>query len=254
MTPWILMYHSVADYERDPYLVTVRPARLDAQLTWLRRAGLVGVGVADLLAASQRGAARGLVGLTFDDGYRDFATTVVPLLRRHGFGATVYVVAGRLDGGNDWDPEGERKDLMTAGEVAAVAAEGIEVGAHGMTHVPLTGPIGDARLADEVAESRRVLADVVHRRVTGFCYPYGAHDDRAVAAVRAAGYDHACATGRPPGPGPLALPRTYVGDRDGPLRLAAKWGRHAVAEGREAAGARRAPGIRRPAGAGRDRG
>ncbi len=230
MRPWILMYHSVADYEHDPYLVTVSPDRLDAQFTWLRRAGLVGVGVGELLAARQRGPARGLVGLTFDDGYRDFADTVVPLLRRHGFGATVYVVAGCFGGHNHWDPEGERRDLMTAEEVAAVAAEGIEIGAHGMNHVPLTAPIDPAELVREVGESRRVLSDVVGGPVPGFCYPYGAHDDRTVAAVRAAGYEHACATGRPPDPGPLALPRTYVGDRDGAARLSAKWGRHVLGE------------------------
>ena len=256
MNPWILMYHSVAEYEHDPYLVTVRPARLDAQLAWLRRAGLAGVGVGELLAARRRGAARGLVGLTFDDGYRDFADAAVPLLRRHGFGATVYVVAGRFGGHNQWDPDGERKDLMTADEVAAVAAEGIEVGAHGMTHVPLTGPDGTVDLVREVGESRHILEDVVRGPVPGFCYPYGAHDHRAVAAVAAAGYDHACATGRPPDPGPLALPRTYVGDRDGAQRMAAKWTRHVAAEMRAAAGARRAADPRepRPAAAGPNRG
>lgn len=238
MKPWILMYHSVTDYRDDPYLVTVRPERLDAQFSWLRRAGLRGVGVGELLAARRHGAARGLVGLTFDDGYRDFADTVVPLLRRHGFGATVYVVAGLLGGRNDWDPEGDRKELMTAAEVAAVRDAGMEVGAHGMTHVRLDGSIDAAALAREVSASRHVLADLVGRQVTGFCYPYGAHDPRTVAAVAAAGYDHACATGRPPDPGLLALPRTYVGDRDGALRLAAKRGRHAAAEVREAAGAR----------------
>jgi peptidoglycan/xylan/chitin deacetylase (PgdA/CDA1 family) len=238
--PWILMYHSVAEYEHDPYLVTVRPERLDAQLAWLRRSGLVGVGVGDLLAARRRGAARGLVGLTFDDGYRDFASTVVPLLRRHGFGATVYVVAGLLGGHNHWDPDGERKDLMTADEVAEVAAAGMEVGAHGMTHVPLAGSSGTADLVREVAESRRILEDVVHGPVSGFCYPYGAHDDRAVAAVVAAGYDHACATGRPADPGRHALPRTYVGERDGAQRLAAKGARHVAAEIRGGAGPRRA--------------
>jgi peptidoglycan/xylan/chitin deacetylase (PgdA/CDA1 family) len=227
------MYHSVAPYRHDPYQVTVHPTRLDAQLRSLRRAGLTGVGVTTLLAACRRGSGRGLVGLTFDDGYRDFASTVVPLLHRHGFGATVYVLPGLFGGHNHWDPDGERKDLMTADEITAVADEGMEVGAHGMTHVRLAAPIDEADLEREVGESRRVLEDVVHRPVRGFCYPYGVHDDRAVEAVRAAGYDHACATGRPPVPGHLALPRTYVGDRDGALRLSAKWARHAAAELRE---------------------
>jgi peptidoglycan/xylan/chitin deacetylase (PgdA/CDA1 family) len=230
MWPWILMYHSVTAYERDPYLVTVHPERLDAQLWWMRRRGLVGVGVEELLTERRRG----MVGLTFDDGYRDFADEAVPLLRRHGFSATVFVVAG-LPGGHN--------DLMTPDEVRAVADAGMEVGAHGATHVRLGA---GADLAAEVDGSRRVLEEVVRRPVTGFCYPYGAHDDAAAHAVRRAGFAYACATGRPHRPGRFALPRTYVGDRDGAPRLAAKRARHLVAEARDAVGTSRPVPTREP--------
>ena len=41
-TPWVLMYHSVADTDDDPYRVTVPPSRLERQLRWLRDRGLAG--------------------------------------------------------------------------------------------------------------------------------------------------------------------------------------------------------------------
>ena len=53
---------------------------------------------AELLAARAAGAGKGQVGLTFDDGYADFAEYALPVLRRHGFTATVFVIAGRLGG------------------------------------------------------------------------------------------------------------------------------------------------------------
>lgn len=71
--PAIAMYHSVSPYEQDPYLVTVSPARFEQQMHWLRRRGLRGVSVSELLAARERGRARRLVGLTFDDGYAELA-------------------------------------------------------------------------------------------------------------------------------------------------------------------------------------
>ena len=107
--PFVLMYHSVAEETQDPYAITVSPVRFDRQLRWLHRRGLRGVSMRELLAAADRGDAARLVGLTFDDGYADFANNAMPVLRRYGFGATVYVLAGKLGGRNDWDVRGPRK-------------------------------------------------------------------------------------------------------------------------------------------------
>ncbi len=125
--PAVLMYHSVTPYQDDPYLVTVSPARFEAQLRWLRRRGLRGVSVAELLAARERGSGHDLVGLTFDDGYADFVEHALPALTRHGCTATVFVIAGRLGGDNAWDAEGPRKPLMTARQVRQAADAGIEI-------------------------------------------------------------------------------------------------------------------------------
>src|SRR4029453_8767932 len=95
--PLVLMYHSVEPYDADPYRVTVHPERFDRQLRWLRRRGLRGVSMRELRRA---GRAEGVVGLTFDDGYADFVTEVLPALSRYGFGATVFVIPGALGGAN----------------------------------------------------------------------------------------------------------------------------------------------------------
>ena len=60
-----------------------------------------------------RGAGRGLVGLTFDDGYQDFVTHAMPILQRYGFTATAFVLAGRLGGQNEWSRPGPNKPLLT---------------------------------------------------------------------------------------------------------------------------------------------
>ncbi|WP_141586986.1 polysaccharide deacetylase family protein [Actinomadura sp. WMMA1423] len=213
------MYHSVDHFDEDPHLVTVSPARFGRQMAWLRAHGLRGVGMRELMDAHAAGRTRGLVGLTFDDGYADFATRAVPALVRYGFGATVFVVSGRIGSYNVWD-DGPRKPLMTAEQIRAVADAGMEIASHGRHHVSL--PETDAtELREELEESRAVLEDVIRGPVTGFAYPYGHATVREIDAVRAAGYDYACDI-RPEDPGRHALPRTYVGDRDGPLRLRVK--------------------------------
>ena len=222
--PLVLMYHSIEPYQADPYLVTVSPPRFAQQMRWLDRRGLRGVSIADLLAARAAGGGKGLVGLTFDDGYADFARHALPVLRRHGFGATVFVIAGRLGGDNGWDPDGPRKRLMDAPEVWALAQAGIEIGSHGLRHVRLPAA-GDA-LADEVGGSRRILQEITGKPVGGFCYPYGDLDAGAVAQVRDTGYDYGCAIWPSACTGRHALPRTYIGEADTTPRLWAKTTRH----------------------------
>jgi peptidoglycan/xylan/chitin deacetylase (PgdA/CDA1 family) len=221
----ILMYHSVEAYDRDPFRVTVRPDRFAGQLRWLRRAGWRGVAVRELLRARAAGTADRLVGLTFDDGYADFVTAAMPLLARHGWTATVFVLAGRLGGENAWDRPGPRKALMTAADVRRAADAGMEIGSHGLLHRPLPA-LDTATLGAEVGASRSVLRALCGQEIAGFCYPYGAAGPREAGAVRAAGYDYACATGRSTSDGRFAIPRVFVGDRDGAARLAAKWLRH----------------------------
>jgi peptidoglycan/xylan/chitin deacetylase (PgdA/CDA1 family) len=223
--PMVLMYHSVQPYRQDPYLVTVDPARFGRQVRWLRRRGLRGVAMRDLLAAQAAGAGSGLVGLTFDDGYADFAEHVLPVLRRNDFTATVFVIAGRVGGTNEWDPEGPRKRLLTEQQIRRAAAAGMEIGSHGLRHNRLT-ELDDETLTEEIAGSREVLRDISGQEVSGFCYPYGKVDARIANEVRAAGYDYGCAIEWSGLTGRYALPRTYVGDADTGLRLRAKWLRH----------------------------
>lgn len=224
---WSVMYHSVADPTDDPYQVTVSPARLARQLDWLRRRGLTGVSMERLLRARAAGRGAGLVGLTFDDGYADFVTGALPLLRQYGCTATVYVLPGRIGGSNEWDRLGPRKPLLTEDGIRAAVDAGMEVGSHGLLHTDLTGPdVDDELLAAETARSRALLRAVSGAEVTGFCYPYGSVDARAVNAVRAAGYSYA--VGISPGPltGLFALPRIHVGERDTGWRMHAKWALH----------------------------
>lgn len=219
---WVAMYHSVSDRRDDPYNVTVTPARLNRQLAWLAARGLRGVSMRELLAARARGAERGLVGLTFDDGYTDFVTTAVPVLHRWGCTATVFVLPGRLGGENSWEPTGPRKPLFDVADIHSAADAGMEIASHGLTHVDLTRTT-DQVLHTEVAESRDRLAALTGGDIEGFCYPYGCLDERAVAAVRGAGYRYACSIGPgPAGSGDFALPRIHLGEADTSLRLELK--------------------------------
>jgi peptidoglycan/xylan/chitin deacetylase (PgdA/CDA1 family) len=216
------MYHSVAPGGEDPYKATVSPHRFDRQMRWLRSNRLRGVSMGELLEARGQGKARGLVGLTFDDGYQDFVSYALPVLQQYGFSATVFALPGRLGGHNEWDADRPRKELLTGEELRRMAESGVEIGSHGLMHVSLPGADAGV-LKAETAHSRAMLQELVGQQVRGFCYPYGDVDAAVVAAVQAAGYDYACAIAPFDGMGRYAIPRIGIHDGDSSWRLYAKW-------------------------------
>jgi peptidoglycan/xylan/chitin deacetylase (PgdA/CDA1 family) len=81
-------------------------------------------------------------------------------------------------------------------------------------------------LTAEVEDSRRILSQLVDEEIAGFAYPYGHCGDREIAAVRAAGYRHACGVGRATPGSTHAIWRSFIGQRDTEPRLVARQLRH----------------------------
>jgi len=165
---------------------------------------------------------RRAVVLTFDDGCRCFRDHALPELTARGMTATLFAVAGELGGTNRWDHEaGERREeLLDARALRQLAAQGIEIGAHGRHHRDLTA-CSDSELEEEVAGARRDLEAALGVRVQTFCYPYGRLDLRAEAVVQQAGYLAAVGiSGRPRAL--FALPRQIVNPGDSRFELLLK--------------------------------
>ena len=184
----ILMHHQVGPHRPGSPLNRWRVTERDFawQLDTLKRLGYRGVALRELFETPDDAQTRPVV-LTFDDGYRGVVARALPALAAHGFRATVFVVADRIGGVNDWDGETPGEPLLSADEIRELHRAGIEIASHGATHRALIG-LDDADLLREVAGSKETLERITGSPVTSFCYPYGNFDDRVVEAVRAAGY------------------------------------------------------------------
>ena len=160
------------------------------------------------------------------------AEHALPVLRRYGFGAAVFVVTRQLGGTNAWDEArgfGTLR-LMTADQIRFWATQGIEFGAHSKTRADLT-TLGASELAEEVLGSREDLAGLLGSRVGSFAYPYGfnnqavrdlvrgAFDLAFIADDNAEGVNHLLTD-------PHLLRRTMIQAQDSLLDLAcrARWG------------------------------
>jgi peptidoglycan/xylan/chitin deacetylase (PgdA/CDA1 family) len=162
--------------------------------------------------------------LTFDDGYRDFLTAAMPVLRVHGFSATVFLVAERIGGSATWDAEyGEPAPLLSWDEVCVLHEAGIEFGCHSSVHRPMTG-MSRAELAKDTVLARAILEERLTISVKTLAYPYGAQNGFVRSVVRDLGFQ--AAVGCEPGisrlgDSPLRLPRIEVSGGCTPERLLA---------------------------------
>lgn len=176
----ILTYHSI-DGSGSP--ISLPESVFRAHVRFLASGRLRVVPLAELPALPDEPDA---VALTFDDGFENFSTTALPLLREYGLPATVFVVSDHVGRTNEW---GGRADagipvlpLMTWDQVGQAADAGIEIGAHTRRHADLVA-LQPAAVGEEISGSVDTIARQVGRRPTTFAYPYGRYSDAVVAAV-----------------------------------------------------------------------
>lgn len=182
------MYHYLGEpppREAPHHGLTVPPLEFREHLALLRQARrrvVTGPEYADALDA---GDARGIAWITFDDGRVDNHEIAFPMLAESNMGATFFVIVERSLSG---DPE-----HIPVAALREMAAAGMEIGSHSMTH-PHLARIAPEQLRAEVAGSKKRLEDALGIEVASFCYPYGNWNAAVVEAVREAGYRLAVST------------------------------------------------------------
>jgi peptidoglycan/xylan/chitin deacetylase (PgdA/CDA1 family) len=194
----ILMYHSISEQAVPSFRpFAVPPALFDQQMRYLHEQGYVSLTLSQLIThLSQQTCTLPdrVVVLTFDDGFADFLSEALPVLKRYGLVATLYIPTSYVGSTSKWmwrDGEGERP-ILNWEQIAEVRDQGIEIGAHTLTH-PQLDLIPLARARQEIVQSKDILEQRLQQPVLSFAYPYGYHRHAIKRLVREAGFTSACA-------------------------------------------------------------
>ena len=194
----ILMYHSISNHASPKFRqFTVSPTLFAEHMAYLHQHRYTPMTVTQFLAAhSQNGAKlpERPVVLTFDDGFADFYTEALPVLRRYGFAATLYVATGFINGTSRWlQHEGEaNRPMLTWDQLSEIGANGIECGGHSHSH-PQLDTLSPAQASREIVQSKRLLEEHMGQDVLSFAYPFGYYTASIRRQVQEAGYTSACA-------------------------------------------------------------
>ncbi len=175
----VLMYHRIVPFAEAGNSIVglvVPPQTFDAQLTALAATGwhtITMATLADDLQAHVRPPAKTIV-ITLDDGWSDGFTYALPILQKHDFVATFYVIASRID----------QSGFLSSTQLQTLVAAGDEIGDHTMDHANLTG-LGAEDLKHQIEAGAARIAQVTGVWPESLAYPSGYENGRVVAAVGA---------------------------------------------------------------------
>ena len=221
----ILMYHSISNDIKmggHPYFeVCTSPQVFDKHLMFLQDQGYTSINIkeaADILSWKKTSPSKP-VCITFDDGFRDFVTQAFPILKRHGFSATVFLATdfvGNKQGGF------KNRECLTWEDIRHLREEGVTFGSHTVTHAKLT-ELTQNELEMELKDSRLKIEEELQEAIDCFSYPFAFPGEKTAfvtnlkKSLTSAAYECGVTTkvGRATeASDPLFLPRLPVNDFD----------------------------------------
>ncbi len=181
----ILYYHSVMQEAGNE--LRMPPKQFEAQMAYLQDNGYQSISLEQLYQASYKGGAlpeKPFV-ITFDDGYVDNYTTAFPILAKHGFTATVFMVTSYING----------EGYMSWHQLKDLVVNEWEIEGHTNNHPYLT-KVNPSTLLNELNSSKKLLEKELGRTANFFAYPFGDLNDNVVQALKDTGYMMAVTTER----------------------------------------------------------
>ena len=173
----ILEYHQVTDEKLDPVfeVYNVPPAEFSAQLDFLQAEGYTTITLQDFMRAVHGKATlpEKPIVLTFDDGYADNYTTMLPILEAHKMTAVVYVITNEVG----------KKNYMSLDQLKDMQRRGVEIGSHTSDHLALTSLDAETQLR-QIRDSKRFLEWSGLATIYSLSYPNGAFNDEITEILR----------------------------------------------------------------------
>jgi peptidoglycan/xylan/chitin deacetylase (PgdA/CDA1 family) len=120
-------------------------------------------------------AAETTVSLSFDDGSAD-QMTARQILAEHGLRATFFIISERIG----------MPRYLTSADLAAIYADGNEIGGHTVTHRDLT-TLPQEEQREEICGGRQALLTRGYPQLS-FAYPFGHHDSISERLAQECGY------------------------------------------------------------------
>lgn len=206
----VLAYHAIGRCSDDRHNLFVSEQAFEEQMAYLARRHTV----ASLGDVVEGRADRGAVAITFDDAYVSVFEAALPVLRRLGFPATVFVPTAHIGQRNTWDPPSACPlDIASVEVIRDASSRGFAIESHGHMHIDMASAHLEHARAD-LARSKEIIEDTIEVAPRFLAYPYGSSSLEVRDLVRDVGFMAAFSIDRPH-EGLFAYERVQVTPGDG---------------------------------------
>lgn len=168
----VLMYHSMSKNWNGEEALVVRPDQFRLQMEMFTEEGYQFIWFEDLSELDKYDKP---IILTFDDGYRDNFTELLPILREFNAKATYFIIAGTLE-----KPHG--KYLSEEDITECISTGLIDIQSHTVNHNFLSYKNAED-LAFELSESKLILTRLTGKEPFVLSYPCGETNERVYTAT-----------------------------------------------------------------------
>ena len=187
--PAVLLYHFIDTPERSwTEKNVVSEESFERQMAFLKRFGYRVITMEQFYETKTGKRKPGWreVVITFDDGNYTFETKAMPVLKKYGFPATLFLVSDNVKQSSHGSMSEETiEKLLETGLIT--------IGGHSKTH-PLLSRTSPEQLKEELEVSKADLEAMFGKPVRFFAYPSGDLNAQVIDAVERAGYDAAFTT------------------------------------------------------------
>ena len=182
----VLMYHSIDDSSS---VLSISSALFEWQMQWISDHDYRVLPLSEVIEKIKNGTGifpERSVAITFDDGCESVYHNALPALKKHGFSATIFLVAGYVGKVNNWadQPVGiPQLPLANWSQIREMDRYGIEFGSHTINH-PRLDQISVEEAGVEICQSKTLIEQKLGHAIDFFAFPYGKFNQFVLSDVK----------------------------------------------------------------------
>ncbi|NVK85463.1 MAG: polysaccharide deacetylase family protein [Cytophagia bacterium] len=169
------VYHRFGD-DRFPS-TNIKLEQFEAHLKYLKDNDYDVLTLSEALKRLEQDSFQRTAVLTIDDGYKTFFENALPLLKKYGFTATLFVNTETIGG----------SDYMDWQQIKSAQQAGIEIGNHSHSHAYFLNGI-QQQFEEDLATSEELFTTNLGEKPQVYAYPYGEWNIEMVELIESKGY------------------------------------------------------------------